>query len=216
MKAMALPRTMAAAAVVGLCMLLGQGVPHASIVGSDHDFSAKGWSGGRICIVCHTPHSADTSVADAPLWNHDVTQATFITYSSPTLDATVGQPSSVSKLCLSCHDGTVAVDSYGGNTGTQYVSGSKKVGTNLSNDHPISFTYDSALAAADGELLDPAADGDGNPQTVGDGTPYLPLFAGKLECATCHDVHNTAIQNNPSLLIRPAAGSQICLTCHVK
>ena len=204
------------AVAAAFCMLAGQNVSQASIVGSDHDFSSKGCSGGRICIVCHTPHNADTSVADAPLWNHEVTQATFTTYSSPTLDATVGPPSGVSKLCLSCHDGTVAIDSYGGNSGTKYIDGGKKPGTDLSNDHPISFTYGSALAASDGELVDPAADADGDPETVGDGTPYLPLFNGTLQCATCHDVHNTVSQGNPDLLIRPRSGSQICLTCHTK
>lgn len=182
---------------------------YAAISGSAHDFSGQAWSGGRICIVCHTPHHADTTVADSPLWNHAVTTATFTPYSgNGTLDATVGQPDGVSKLCLSCHDGTVAVDSFGGTTGTVLITGNANLGTDLSNDHPISFTYDAALATADGELTTPQSN-----STV-DGV--LPLFNGKLECASCHDVHNTASAGNPSLLLDTTAGSALCLRCHVK
>lgn len=184
---------------------------YAAITGSAHDFSSAGWnSTGEICIVCHTPHNADQTVTDAPLWNHQVTTATFTVYSGAgTLDATVGQPDGVSKLCLSCHDGTVALDSFGGTTtGTNYVTGNSNLGTDLSNDHPISFTYDSALATADGELVTPQST-----STV-DGT--LPLFNGKLECATCHDVHNTASAGNPNLLLKDNTGSALCLSCHSK
>ncbi len=212
----ALRMVLSSTAVLAVALFVGEHGSMAGIVGSPHDFSSKGWSGGRICIVCHTPHNADTSVADAPLWNHEVTQSTFTTYSSATLDATVGQPSGVSKLCLSCHDGTVAIDSFGGKNGSNFISGKKLLGTDLSNDHPISFTFDSALAAADGELVDPAADGDGDPNTVGASAPYLPLFNGTLQCASCHDVHNTASAGNPDLLMRPVTNSELCLTCHAK
>ncbi|MFQ6108814.1 MAG: cytochrome C, partial [Candidatus Aminicenantales bacterium] len=96
----------------------------AQISGTAHDFSGDTWNtSGEICIVCHTPHNADTSVSAAPLWNHDVTTATYTLYSSSTLDATLGQPGDISKLCLSCHDGTVAIDSFGGATGSNFISG---------------------------------------------------------------------------------------------
>ena len=188
----------------------------ASIVGSAHDLSARGWSGGRICRVCHTPHGARTTVPHAPLWNHDTTQSAFVPYSSDTMDATPGQPTGVSKLCLSCHDGTVAIDSFGGQTGSDYMVGTARLGTDLTNDHPIAFTYDSALAAADGGLVDPAHDGDTNPDTVGQRSPYLPLFGGTMQCATCHDVHHTASVGHPALLIVDTEGSALCLTCHLK
>ena len=67
-----------------------------------------------------------------PLWNHKVTTATYTLYSSPTLKATLSQPTHYgSKLCLSCHDGTVALDSFGGNTGTTFIDSSNSVGTDL-------------------------------------------------------------------------------------
>ncbi len=188
-------------------LVLGQG-----ITGSAHDFSGNGWSGGQICIVCHTPHNADVSVAESPLWNHEVTIATFIPYSSPTLDATdVLQPSNSSKLCLSCHDGTVALDNYGGTTtGTNFISGGANVGTDISDDHPISFTYNTALATLDGGLYDPSTDNSGLGGTIDDDL----LFLGRLECASCHDVHNGA--GNSSLLVINNASSALCLTCHNK
>lgn len=208
------------AGLLGVCVLMSLLMwttpTNGAIVGSAHDFSAEGWAAGQICLPCHTPHRADTTVVDAPLWNHEVTAATFTPYSSPSLDATMGQPSGTSKLCLSCHDGTVAVDSFGGNTGTTFMTGDANVGADLTDDHPVSFTYDAALATTDGELVNPAADGDADGDTVGVAAPFLPLFAGQLQCASCHDVHNTASAGNPKLLLAPAAGSAICLKCHEK
>ena len=185
----------------------------ADIVGTDHDFSAQGWNGsGEICIVCHTPQNGDTSIDDAPLWNHEVTAANFTPYSSDTLDAAVGQPNGVSKLCLSCHDGTVAVDNFGGVTeGSVFLEAGDDgyVGNDLSNDHPISFAYDTALAAADGGLFDPSAQDSGLGSTIDDDM----LFGGSLECASCHNAHGAGF---PSFLRLSNAGSALCLTCHDK
>jgi predicted CXXCH cytochrome family protein len=204
----------AGALLLIVALVLPVRVAQAGITGSAHDFSGDVWSGGKICQPCHTPHNADTSVAEAPLWNHEITTATFVLYSSPTLNASPSQPGGSSKLCLSCHDGTVAIDSFGGATGTNIISGSANVGTNLSNDHPTSFTYDAALAGADGELVDPSADGDADPDTVGNAVPYVPLFSGQLQCASCHDVHNST--SLPQLLRVSNAGSGLCLKCHTK
>lgn len=199
-------------AVAGL--FLGGVASAQGIANSAHDFSGDGWNtSGEMCIVCHTPHNADTIVADAPLWNHEVTAvAAFTVYTGPgTLDATVGQPSGVSKLCLSCHDGTVAVDNFGGTTtGTITIGGGALVGTDLSNDHPISLTYDAALATTDGGLFDPTAANSGLGGTI---TADL-LFSNSLECGSCHDVHDTA--GNTMLLRVDNAGSALCMTCHNK
>ncbi|MDC0358621.1 cytochrome c3 family protein [Oligoflexia bacterium] len=187
--------------------VFGQGIAN-----SEHDFSGQAWNTtGEICVVCHTPHNADTTVSEAPLWNHQVTSATYNLYSSTTLDATMGQPDASSKLCLSCHDGTVAIDNFGGTTnGTNYVSGSALIGSDLRNDHPVSFTYDTSLASTDGELHDPATTTSGLGGTI---TQDL-LFASKVQCASCHDVHDSAGQD--ALLRKSNAGSAFCLTCHDK
>ena len=183
-----------------------------TIVGSAHDFSGRGWNTtGELCIVCHTPHHADVSVSDAPLWNHEVTTATYTLYSSPSLDATMKQPGSSSKLCLSCHDGTVAVDNFGDQTGgTHFITGNALVGTDLNNDHPISFVYDAALASADGGLYDPTNTNSGLGGTISDDM----LIDNQVQCASCHDVHNGSGVAN--LLRKSNAASALCLTCHNK
>ena len=187
--------------------LLGQ-----SIIGSAHDFSSASWNTtGQICIVCHAPHNADVSVNDAPLWNHQSTVATFTPYSSASLNATVGQPDASSKLCLSCHDGTVAVDNFGGTTsGTFFITGNSLIGTDLNDDHPVSFIYDPALAIADGGLADPTSTNSGLGGTISQDL----LIGDKVQCASCHDVHNAS--GLDKLLIKSNAQSDLCLTCHIK
>ena len=183
-----------------------------SISGSAHDFSDASWSGGQICVPCHAPHN-NVDVADAPLWNHDISTAVYDLYSSPTFTAEgITQPGGVSKLCLSCHDGTVAVDAFGGSEGGTHTIGERRnLGVDLSNDHPVSFIYDTALATEDGGLFDPASTLSG----VADGTIEADmLYAGKMECASCHDVHNK--YNIARLLKVSNASSALCLTCHNK
>jgi len=182
----------------------------AQITGSAHDFQAAGWNpSGQICIACHTPHNANTAVPNAPLWNHEVTVATYTVYASPSLDASLGQPNGISKLCLSCHDGTVALDSFGGMTGATVLTGSAVVGTSLEDDHPISFVYDANLATTDGELEDPATVASGLGGFIADDL----LFNGQMECSSCHDVHGSSFGN---LLRMSNSASALCLTCHIK
>ena len=137
----------------------------------------------QVCVFCHTPHGA-TNSPGAPLWNRALSGQTYTTYSSSSLDAEtiagqLAQPAGSSKLCLSCHDGTLAISSVnvlGGNlnvsvpitgagpgdtmpAGEGVLTGfTRNLGTDLSNDHPISLTYDTTLANADGELRNPAAE----------------------------------------------------------
>lgn len=188
-----------------LASVWGQGVS-----GSRHDFTAGTGPNATyqfaasLCETCHVPHGGATGLA-APLWNHAVTAQSFTLYSSSTLNATMGQPDGVSRLCLSCHDGTVAVDSYGGTTGTRLIPSTSEryIGTDLSNDHPVSFTYDAALATADGGLQSPSGG------TVG--SSNLPLYSDKLQCGTCHNPHGTVNAD----FLRHAA-TTICTQCHIK
>ena len=198
------PRTFLKGVVaLAASLLLGNVAFAASIAGSPHDFSGRGWGTTELCIFCHAPHNAN--VTAGTLWNHAATVATYTLYASPTLSAAVAQPGGVSKLCMSCHDGTVAIDSYATRTGTTFISGSAALGTDLTNDHPIAFTFDAALATADGGLVTPAS-----ASLVSTG---VPLFSGKLECATCHNVHDNALGH---FLRVSNAGSGLCLKCHTK
>ncbi len=204
------------AVVVGVMVFLfgvgslGQ-IAWGDITGSAHDFSSQAWSGGQACIVCHAPHNSQGTLV--PLWNRATTSKTFTLYSSPTLGAQTAQPSGASKACLSCHDGTVALDSFGGRTGTTFIQGAGRLDSDLSNDHPVSILYDTALAVADGGLKDPAT----TPSGLAGANATIRssmLFNDRLECASCHDVHNT--YNQDWMLIKSNAQSALCLTCHKK
>jgi predicted CXXCH cytochrome family protein len=135
-------------------------------------------------------------------------------YASATFQgaATQTQPGPTSKLCLSCHDGTVAVDSFANagvlQTGTHFISTTNRVGSGglLTSDHPIAFTYNAALVALDNLLRVPAS------ASYVDAASTIPLFAGKLECASCHQSHD----NTYTKFLRTSnASSALCLKCHI-
>ncbi|MDZ4164842.1 MAG: cytochrome c3 family protein [Smithellaceae bacterium] len=209
-------------AVISLVMVTT--ISKAGVKGSKHDLSSTGPEGGvktdgtdQVCVFCHTPHFSSNTV---PLWNRNNSAVTNYTlYSSATLVATPAQPGGISAACLSCHDGTVAFDSLlnkpgsgtgaptweftgAGQTSGKMTGASTKLGTNLSDDHPISFAY---LASA---KLNTATDG-----KVGG----LPLFSNKVECASCHNVHEWGSAGTTAPFLRATnAGSALCLTCHIK
>jgi predicted CXXCH cytochrome family protein len=159
------------------------------------------------CNGCHTPHNAET-LPGVPLWNGNETQTTFVMYSSDTFQGTIdGQPSGPSKLCLSCHDGT--------NPNFSWMDPEHSFTTDeLTNSHPISFVYDSALAAQDGALKDPS-----EASTLG-GTITEDLLdpESKVQCVSCHDIHISGVGNS---LLRgydygSQHGPQLCRMCHLK
>jgi len=83
--------------------------------GGDRDLgfnmNAKRNDYGAVCVYCHTPHGGNTKV-DAPLWNRTVNPGNYIIYDKPrTLNRPIGAPGPASLTCLSCHDGTIAIDS---------------------------------------------------------------------------------------------------------
>lgn len=196
----------------------------AGISTTKHNLSASGTGSikatteSQLCVYCHAPHNTNPAVS---LWNHGLSAATYTPYSSRTLAAgTLGQPTGASKLCLTCHDGTVAIGDvqnrpYG--TGTGVITGLTAVllgssintlGTDLRNDHPVSFNYNAALAAINPELVAPAA-------LTG---KIKPDGNGVLQCTSCHDPHS---DTNPKFLHAgykdgSGYGSPLCKTCHAK
>jgi len=181
-----------------------------SIVFSKHNLSISSpgsvhaTTESDVCIFCHTPHNAS---GDGPLWNHAMSSAVYTPYSSATLKAVVGQPTGASKLCLSCHDGTVALGMVN-SRGTAITmnsammpAGPNNLGTDLSADHPVSFTYNAALVTANGQLNDPNT-------LVGD---VRLDRSGQLQCTSCHDPHNNQFGN---FMVMDNTGAALCLTCH--
>ena len=169
-----------------------------------------------------------------PLWNHQLT-ANFAGYTmyqngpgAPTTGSKASQaiangmtPGGTSLLCLSCHDGSVAVNAYGNaaqlarsiSGNGPAISASYVIGKDsyLGNHHPIGFDYE-AVQVADTEIrlssqfLTPTTSikdhlyGNGN---------------NMMECGTCHSVHNTG-NSGETLLWRSDSASKLCLTCHAK
>jgi predicted CXXCH cytochrome family protein len=182
----------------------------ANVTGSKHDFSGQGWGTNEICVFCHTPHNANTAIAGSPLWNHQVTAATYTLYTSPSLRNPTSQPRGPSKRCLSCHDGAVAIDSYGTHSGTHFVTGPANLGTDLGNDHPVSVSWTH-------QTLAPGAPSCGTCHIGGHGgwAPMpLPFYGGSVECPTCHEPHDKGAETK--MLRKALTGSAICLHCHGK
>jgi predicted CXXCH cytochrome family protein len=190
-----------------------------TIVGSKHDLSAtssseiKAVSENNVCIFCHTPHHANS---EKPLWNHGVSQATYIPYNSTTVKATIGQPTGASKLCLSCHDGTIALGMVSSQSSpiamqngiTTMPAGTNLLGTDLSADHPISFVYDETLVAS------VAADNRISVKLKSPTSLTAPVnldHNGQLQCTACHDPHNNQFGN---FMVMDNTASTLCLKCH--
>jgi len=176
----------------------------------------------RVCVFCHTVHNGGS---EAPLWNHQTnTSQSYQLYTSPTLDMTPVTLHNGSYVCLSCHDGTIAVNSlnalagepglppysYGtpggaglDGTGKLLSSADGFVGTDLTDDHPVGITYDTDK------------DNDFVPKTgVATSYPDKLLSNGLyVECVSCHDPHNNTYSY---FLVESNANSNLCTRCHIK
>jgi predicted CXXCH cytochrome family protein len=201
-----------------------------SITDSRHDLSTS--ESPEVCVFCHAPHNANFTV-NAPLWNRVVTDQAYTLYASSTLDSVMGQPGGVSKACLGCHDGVVAYVSIGGverSTKHQLVNyhgfpdnssyvncerchgemytgrpSNLRLGMDMGDDHPISMDYPT-----------PDIDPDFNTPPdlqMGWGVDNARLFKGKVECASCHNVHDPDIY---PFLNMSNDSADLCLTCHIK
>lgn len=145
---------MAAALVFAVSLGAGTGVGFAQgIDGSPHDLATGLNDNNEICVYCHTPHGARTDI-EAPLWNKPDTGQTYQTYDSTTIDGTVLTVGSVSVACLTCHDGTQAMDAVinapgsgagagtiGSGVGTMPPASIANLTNDLRNDHPIGIQY---------------------------------------------------------------------------
>ena len=181
--------------------------PSVSIVNTPHNlnnYPGVTIPGNQICLPCHTPHNALLSGDENVLWNHAETGETFTMYKS-----TANQPEGPSKMCLSCHDGVTAIDSYGGTSGTTVITGAKALGTDLSNDHPIGIEYPTSMPS---DYNDPATFAPG--LNGGPGVKLVDINSvNRVECVSCHQVHNNGLG---SFLRVPLQESYICLQCHIK
>ena len=189
--------TTAAMVLLMLSSLCGWAI--AGIEGSKHDFSNRDWSGGNQCGACHSPHSATPPTA-APLWNADADL-------KRTFGVAIGEkpsPGSGTKMCIRCHDGTIARDTIAGAVKGRFVNkqnpGMFGSGHDRS-DHPVGVRF-------------PVVDRGFRPLASIEARGDVMLPEGKVECVSCHDPHNQA--GHDSMLVMSNARSALCLTCHRK
>jgi len=144
-----------------LFAVIAGGQAAGQITGSPHDLTGVpigATDNGEICVYCHTPHGSRTDIT-APLWNKPASfgsiEIGYTTYDSTTADGDVLTVGSVSVACLTCHDGTQAMDAVinapGSGLGTGRISpvlggampwnSYATLGLDLSDDHPIGVQY---------------------------------------------------------------------------
>jgi predicted CXXCH cytochrome family protein len=209
-------KTLATWLCAALALALPAGLPSlaADLATSKHNLSTTGpgpiraTAESETCIFCHTPHNARPA---APLWNHAGSTTSYSTYGSSTMRAAtpVGQPSGSSKLCLSCHDGTVALGQTVNDglislsntaAGGKMPAGTSNLGVDLTDDHPISFQP----SVADPEMVAPPA---------GDAVAYDET--GSVQCTACHDPHTEDRDTvTRKFLVKSNQASAVCVTCH--
>jgi predicted CXXCH cytochrome family protein len=159
----------------------------------------------ELCVFCHTPHN---SALQLGLWNRELPPQNYNLYRSSTSEAVLNQPTGASRLCLSCHDGTLALGNLRvaprtGRASLGALTGRTALGTNLADDHPVSFDYDDALASRRGKLATPAA----LPHNIRlDNT-------GQLQCTACHDPHANPFR---MFLTMDDRAGELCLSCHTE
>lgn len=224
----------------------------ASIVNTKHNLSVSNISGtikatseGEICVFCHVPHFAISQ--GAPLWNKSMPTDAYAMYNSdylmrmsyPTqalLGSVNDEPGTISRQCLSCHDGTIAIGAVyklqrniGTNLidmsdveldGTMKTTSSGYIGTDLSMHHPVGIEYNPNITLNFGNgirtmelvaisAIDPTSKI--KLYTYSDGKSYV-------ECTSCHNPHS---ENAKFLNVgtEPSLGANIvktCTSCHDK
>jgi len=203
-------------------LLVAYGASYPALRGvydSPHNFSASRQTGvgssafgsteERICVFCHIPHHA--SDVEGALWSRDISdQSNYRMYESPTLSATIElMPTGASRLCLGCHDGTIAIGALQGGytlTSAPSLQGNPNqlalVDTSgrrdLSGDHPISFFY-------------PVKDGLVPAQSIAKPVALAP--GNRLECTACHNPHSN--DYGKFLVLDNSDGIKLCAACHV-
>ena len=213
-------RLILASLTIAVISLLLAGVAGAgSIMDSKHNLSVTGKgeikssSETQVCIFCHSSHNASP---EGPLWNHvTTTPGKFNTYKRSTLDSQPQQPNGATKLCLSCHDGTIAVGAVRGlsepipmqNVGSRgEIPATRKshIGTDLTGTHPVSVMYSQNVALADAHLRWPPFDPE---KEVGTDA------AGYVQCTACHDPHDDS-RSGKYPFWKKATFDEVCDVCH--
>jgi predicted CXXCH cytochrome family protein len=217
---------------------------------SKHNLSTSGTgtvksaSGGtsEICVFCHTPHSAKS---DAPLWNRNMSAASYTVYTSDVLGAlsiTAESPAGgagvdvhvKTRICLSCHDGTIALGSlvnlpYGFTAAIPMQSSSSVdaqgkllpaaqgyIGTELRDDHPVAIPHD---RDKDPELTLSIGSADRpnvNLYRLNGGVVEKVRTAGASNYVECTSCHSPHDNQYGNFLVETNQYAALCGDCHSK
>ena len=206
--------------VCGVVMLLAVALAaqiQQDVLGS-HDLSPSSSApvhgiASQACLYCHAPHSGLGGSIPSPLWDEQLSTATYTLYESSTYVEKGAQPSlgADSSLCLSCHDGTVALGqtiAYQKIPITGNMNKPDIFGTALQSSHPFSLV----LPMKDSPDLVASLVSQGK---TGDPTGKVRLVNGNIECTSCHNPHVQAGDPvNLNFLVIDSSSSQMCLDCH--
>ncbi|MCP4900632.1 MAG: hypothetical protein GY906_27020 [bacterium] len=199
-----------------------------SVVDTVHNLSISGpgairsTSEDEVCKFCHIPH---TAVVATPLWGHALSNVQRYEVAAVRTDEDravyAPQPDGSSRLCLSCHDGTVALGDVAGEREPIRMAGSQMlvrgrggyIGTDLSGSHPISFVV------PESDISGPGGDRDigTRPLSAIKDDFFVKLDEdGKMQCTSCHDPHrdeNFRPGKVPHFWVKSTV-EEVCLTCH--
>jgi predicted CXXCH cytochrome family protein len=188
-----------------------------SIVDTPHNLSVTGKSEirsmteTRVCIFCHSSHN---SSREGPLWNHETTPSQFRTYERSSMVSSPEAPNGATKLCLSCHDGTIAVGAIRnmsrtvamanvGPSGEIPAGRRSNLGTDLSGTHPVSVKFAQRDALIKSGLRWPPFDAAKQVGVDAD---------GYVQCTSCHDPHGSRSTKYP--FWQKESFSEVCDVCH--
>jgi len=190
----------------------------------------------EVCVFCHTPHGASREGVKirAPIWNRQLPKGEYQMYDqvwSKSFEATINdpnrrRPTGYSRLCLSCHDGTIALGNVLNKAGSGGLNGSytmeyptgqspagpfgsipvgegatsqntRALGRDLRNDHPISMKFDGELVRnKDVEFVDPGP-AVRRPFTQSTPTPLSPLRRASGNNNNVYDTVQCTSCHNP-------------------
>lgn len=230
-----------------LLILTFFGILNAGIVNTKHNLSdsgvgtVKSASEKEICVFCHIPHGAQ---AGKPLWNRSMPTSNYTMYSStylersnyPTpndLGSSVDTPGNLSRQCLSCHDGTIAIGAIYAlrgtvlgdkltisNTnldGTMQNTSSAFIGTDLSAHHPVGYEYGASMTFSDVNESTRGNELNATPTSPVKTYTYSGYSNSYVECSSCHDPHT---ENNKFLRVNGGSHAEniknTCISCHNK
>lgn len=182
-------------------LFLATSASAAIVNGSKHDMAGyAAGTGTDVCYYCHAAHK--TTANSAPLWARAAwSGAGYVFYKSSTISVNAATLDVVSQACMTCHDGTVAVnETIKGTFGTStLLTGTAKIGITLSNEHPVNLPWVTGKAGLN----------DGT--SIGAFKQYAVTGGTGISCASCHQVHDNA--NGFFLRVSLTAGD-FCATCH--